>query len=97
MINLSRFSKIPFGDLVKLPNYYIHEIYKMYVNDSIARSKKEEEERRQQQIREQQERRISSVQGRRQDSENVRQLREALSGLGGMNQNDLEDLMEELE
>ncbi len=91
MINLCRFSKMSFTELVSLPNYYIHEIYKLYVEDNIAKAKKEEEEKAKQQAKQQAERR-SAI--RQQDSANVANLRSALSGFSD---EDIENLVDELE
>ena len=91
MINLSRFSKISFHDLQMLPNYYIHEIYKQFVNDSVQRAKDKEREEleKQQQARAEQ----RSMGGRR-DSQDVQHLRNVLSGVSD---NDFEELLEELD
>ena len=92
MINLSRFSKMSFTELVSLPNYYIHEIYKLYVEDNIAKAKKEKEEKAKQQAQQQAAERKSAVS--QQDSANVANLRSVLSGLSD---DDFENLVDELE
>ncbi len=91
MINLSRFSKMSFTELVSLPNYYIHEIYKLFVEDSIAKAKKEQEEKAEQEAQKRAESRSASKQ---QDSANVANLRSALSGFSD---DDIENLIDELE
>ena len=90
MINLSRFSKMSFTELVSLPNYYIHEIYKLYVEDNIAKAKKEKEEKANQQAQQQ----ADSKSAVQQDSANVANLRSVLSGFSD---EDIENLMDELE
>ena len=93
MINLSKFSKMSFTEIVSLPNYYIHEIYKLFVEDAKARAKKEAEEARKRAAQERQQQRQSQVK----DSTNVADLINAL-GLGsGMNKDDLEEILEDLE
>ena len=80
-----------FVEIVSLPNYYIHEIYKQFVEDSIARAKKEEAERKEQ---ERENRKNSSSRFR--DTEQVQNLRQALSGFGEGSNDDLEELVDEL-
>lgn len=96
MINLSRFSKMSFTELVSLPNYYIHEIYKLFVNDSIARAKREKEERKAAEANRKQEERSGKSAGQMRDSINVQNLREAMARGGFENDSDLEDMLEEL-
>ena len=97
MINLSRFSKIPFADLVSLPNYYIHEIYKLFVNDAIAREERQKKEAEEAKRQEQEAKRQSQFAGNmRKDSKDVANLRAMLAG-NGLDGTDLEDLIEELE
>ena len=93
MINLSRFSRMSFYELTQLPNYYIHEIYKLFVDDNIARTKREEEEAKKRAAEERKEQRQSGRVVR--DSSDVSNLRSMLAG--NMSDNDLEDLIEELE
>ena len=95
MMNLTRFSKIPFSDLVSLPNYYIHEIYKLYVEDYRARLKKEKQEQKEKEAKEREEAKINNIRGR-QDSNDVANLRQMLASQG-LTGNNLEDLVEELE
>ncbi len=91
MINLCRFSKMSFTELVSLPNYYIHEIYKLYVEDNIAKAKKEKEEKAKQEAQQRASNRSAT---RQQDSANVADLRSVLSGLSD---DDFENLVDELE
>ena len=89
-----------FTELTSLPNYYIHEIYKLFVVDSIERKKKEEEEARKQKAQEaaqQGHRGNSSYNGiATQDSNNVQNLRQMLAS-GGLDGDSLEEVLEELE
>ena len=96
MMNLIRFSKISFKDLVSLPNYYIHEIYKSYVEDYKLRLKKEEQERKEREAKEREEKRLNNIRGQ-QDSNEVANLRQLLASQGLTNDRDLEDFVEELE
>ena len=96
MINLSRFSKMSFTELVSLPNYYIHEIYKLFVDDSIARAKREKEEKEAAEKRRLQEERSNNMNGGYRDSSNVQSLRQALA-MQGLSNNDLEEFMDELD
>ena len=92
MMNLSRFSKMSFTELVSLPNYYIHEIYKLYVDDYKDKRKKEEEEAKERAKKEREEARLNQLR----DSSNVSSLRQMLASQG-MNSSDFEDMLEELE
>lgn len=87
MINLCKFSKMSFTELSSLPNYYIHEIYKQFAENNKAREKQQEEEKREQEAKD----RANKM--NMEDSTNVQNLRAALSGV---NNNDLEDLLEDL-
>ena len=97
MINLSRFSKMSFSELVSLPNNYIHEIYKLFVVDTLEREKRQLEEAKQQQQQNSQGNNTSTFAGNMiKDSKNVENLRAILAG-GGAEGSELEDLLEELE
>ena len=93
MINLCKFARMSFTEIISLPNYYIHEIYKLYVEDSIARAKRDELEKKQREARERQ----SAIQEARRDSADVQSLRQLLTNQGGLENDDLEELIEELE
>ena len=100
MINLSKFAKMSFTELTSLPNYYIHEIYKLFVIDSIARQKKEEEEAKKRAAEEVNKEKANGNNPYNgiaiQDSSNVQNLRQLLAS-GGLDGDNLEELMEELE
>ena len=96
MMNLSRFSKMSFTELASLPNYYIHEIYKLYVEDYKARVKKEKEEAKAREAKERQEARLNNMRNGVSDSGDVMNLREMLASQGLDSQN-LSELMEEIE
>lgn len=98
MINLSKFSRMTFTELTSLPNAYIHTIYKLFVEDAIAREKRQKEEEARQKAEEQKANRNQQFAGnmrRSRDSQDVAQLRNMLSGQ--MNDNDFEDLLEVIE
>lgn len=97
MINLAKFSKMSFTELTSLPNYYIHTIYKLFVNEAIAREQrmKEEEERARKQA-EAQQRQAANQHIPGGDSQDVANLRRMLSGQG-VDDDSLEELMEEIE
>lgn len=101
MMNLAKFSRMSFTEITSLPNYYIHEIYKLFVEDSNARAKKEAEEAakrdaEQKKIEEQQKKQANASYAIK-DSSDVANLRSMLGGLGGLQGDDLEELIEELE
>ena len=99
MINLSRFSKMSFTELVHQPNAYIHTIYKLFVDDAIEREKRQKEEEanaRRQQANQKNNSQFAGDMLRQQDSANVANLRNMLSGQG-VSDNDLEEIFEEIE
>lgn len=97
MMNIGRYSKMSFTEVVSLPNYYIHELYKGYVVESIRRRKEEEEREKQKQAEE------AAAKGRgnyppvrQKDSADVSNLRNMLSN-SGLTSSDMDDIEEALE
>ena len=96
MINLSRFSKMTFTEIVSLPNYYIHEIYKLFINDAIEREerqRKEAEEAKKAEMKQSSKNNSQFAGNMIKENADVSNLRALLAGGGS----DLEDLIEELE
>ena len=99
MINLSRFSKMTFTELVSLPNYYIHEIYKLFVNDAIEREErqiKEAEEAKRQERQQAAQVNKGFAGNMLKENKDVSNLRAILAG-EGLEGSDLEELLEEVE
>ena len=101
MINLSRFSKMSFTELVSLPNNFIHTIYKLFVNDIIEKEKRqaqEEAEAKKEAAKQAKEDNMQFAGNmmKNRDSKDVANLRSMLAG-NGVNGDDLEELIEELE